>query len=275
MRLNGEERAEVAALKGVLASDPAEAARRAGEIVAARGERALAVLRAAAKGAKKREEALADLLLARGDRGCAIADAGVGAMLADPAHAARSMLVQRIAFDPRRLRLALFLRPIARDPADPDWSFAIRTLGALADSGSLDLLMDQTRGLETPLVVLQALVPLRAPEADLCFEPNLGHPDPRSRAYALWGLAANGWETAIGGLIDLLDDPDLRDERSFTPGQSLRAAQALADIHGWPFVWEKAAVPTIKARCAERYAREFVAACRADLAAGRLRRSIG
>lgn len=274
MRLTAEERAEAAAMKALLGVDDGAAAASAATLIAARGDRALAVLRAAAKGAKKREEALADLLLRLGDEGCAVADAGAADILREPGHAARSGLVQTIAFDPRRLRLAPALRAIAGDRTDPDWAFAVATLGALADGEALDLLMDQTCGVETPFVVLQALVRLRAPEADLCFEPNLRHPEPRIRTFALWGLAANGWATALGGLIDLLDDADVRTESGFTPGQSVRAAQALADIHGWPFVWGKPAVPEVKARCAERYSAEFVAECRADLAAGRLRLSI-
>ncbi|MEO1328544.1 MAG: hypothetical protein AAFW46_02685 [Pseudomonadota bacterium] len=263
------DQAAVKAMKTALGAGDGAAAVAAA--IEAHGEGAAPLLRRAAKGSKAREEALADLLLARGDAGCAVSDAMVGGLLGDAAHPARSGVAQKCAFDPRRIRLAPALRPIAADRSDPDWSFAVMSLGALRDPGALDLLMEQTCGVETPFPVLAALVPLRAPEAALLFEPMLAHPEPRYRTYALWGLAGVGYETAVGGLVALLEDPDMRSAQSFAPGQARRAAQALADLFDWPFEARPDPVAEIRARCRERFSAAFVEACAADLGAGRLR----
>lgn len=270
-RLTTDEAAAAAALKAALGRDPEAGGRGVAEIIARYGEAAPALLARAAKGAASRERALYELLTARGDAGCAVSDGMVRAALATPGHGQRSALTQTAAFDLRRIRFAPQLREIAATRADPDWSFAVTSLGKLRDPEALDLLMDQTKGLETPFVVLAALVPLRRIEAALVFEPNLKHPEPRTRVYALWGLAGLGYETALGGLIDLLDDPDQRTETSFAPGQARRAAQALAELHGWPFDWAPEAVAEARRRAAEIYDPAFVATCLADLAAGRIR----
>lgn len=277
-RLSPDERARADAMKRVLneaapMSDGGAAIGEARQTIAELGDRALDVFDRAATGSKKRAERLVDVFLALGDAGGPVgdvADAGASRVLARRGDDARSALVQRIAFDPRRRRLAPPLRAIAADRSDPDWAFAVMTLGALADPGALDVLMDHTSGVETPAVVLKALVHLRAPEADLCFEPNLQNPEARLRTFALWGLAANGCEQAVAGLVDLLDDPPVTTATRHSPGEARRAAQGLADVHGWPFEWSAAAVEDVRARCAATYAADDLARLRAELAAGRL-----
>lgn len=149
--------------------------------------------------------------------------------------------------------------------------WAVFTIGRLKDKGAIDVLMDHTCGQDTPFVVINALVSLECPEAALVFEPNLTHPDPRTRSFALWGLAALKYDAAIGGLVHWLDDPEIRTASSFEPGESRRTAQALAAIHGWPFEWgDQASFDEVKRRCRELYSEAFVAACLAALAAGRL-----
>ncbi len=47
----------------------------------------------------------------------------------------------------------------------------------------------------------------------------------------------------------MLDDPEVEPPpTSFDPGESLRAAQALCDIRGWPFRWERAWVAKTRER---------------------------
>lgn len=258
-------------LKQALAGDPAEAETVLAEIDDRVGDAAPDYAARAAKGSKKRAEALVSPLLRLGDAGRARADAMIEAILADPAHPGRSGAVQQIAFDPSRMRFAPSLRPLAADRADPEWSFAVTTLGALKDPGALDLLMDQTAGPATPFCVLQALVRLRAPEAAVVFEANLAHPQPRIRVFALWGLAGIGYAQPVGALVALLDAPDQRTPVSFAPGESRRAAQALADLFDWPFAWgDKAALDAVRDRCAARFPADWIARCVEDVAAGRI-----
>jgi HEAT repeat protein len=57
------------------------------------------------------------------------------------------------------------------------------------------------------------------------------------RIFAAWGLGKLGDEEAIRYLAEMLDDPPVQKPGCYDPGESLRAAQALCDIHGWPFDW--------------------------------------
>ena len=60
-----------------------------------------------------------------------------------------------------------------------------------------------------------------------------------TRVFAAWGLGKLGDQTAIEFLIAMLHDPDIQTANSFEPGASIRAAQAVCDINGWPFEWNK------------------------------------
>lgn len=72
------------------------------------------------------------------------------------------------------------------------------------------------------------------------------------RVVAAWGLAALGNSEAEQFLIEMLDDPYVNTPDSFSPGVSLRAAEALAAIHGWPFRSYKGYVSRIKERVRNR-----------------------
>ena len=61
----------------------------------------------------------------------------------------------------------------------------------------------------------------------------------QERVIAAWGLAKLGDKRSLGFLVEMMFDPDERTPRSYTPGQSLRAAQAVCDIKGWQFQWNK------------------------------------
>ncbi|MEN1679140.1 MAG: HEAT repeat domain-containing protein [Planctomycetota bacterium] len=63
-----------------------------------------------------------------------------------------------------------------------------------------------------------------------------------TRIFAAWGLGKLGEQTAIDYLIEMLDDPDERGDNYFRPGDSIRAAQAICDIRGWEFEWDKSFV---------------------------------
>jgi hypothetical protein len=68
---------------------------------------------------------------------------------------------------------------------------------------------------------------------------------------AAWGLGKLGDRNAYEYLTEMLDDPQVKTENTFEPGESIRAAQAIADINGWDFEWHKNAVALIKHRLAE------------------------
>ena len=75
--------------------------------------------------------------------------------------------------------------------------------------------------------------------------------DKHLRVVAAWGLAKLKESEPLAYLITMLDDPDEKGDTYFHPGQSIRAAQAVSDIHGWPFSWNKAYVSTTKERVAQ------------------------
>jgi hypothetical protein len=63
--------------------------------------------------------------------------------------------------------------------------------------------------------------------------------DSSHRVIAAWGLAKLGEKKALRYLVEMLFDPSNKTPTSYTPGQSLRAAQAVCDIKGWQFDWNK------------------------------------
>jgi hypothetical protein len=68
------------------------------------------------------------------------------------------------------------------------------------------------------------------------------------RVFAAWGLGKLGDEAAIRYLAEMLDDPAVETPTSYDPGESLRAAQALCDIRGWPFTWGRGGVDRTRKR---------------------------
>jgi hypothetical protein len=72
--------------------------------------------------------------------------------------------------------------------------------------------------------------------------------DVHARMFAAWALAKAGDRDAHAYLVTMLDDPPVRTRYRSDPGQSIRAAQALADIHGWRFSWSLRSVAGVKRR---------------------------
>jgi HEAT repeat protein len=73
-------------------------------------------------------------------------------------------------------------------------------------------------------------------------------PPKGDQVIAAWGLGKLGDEEAIQYLADMLDDPDTPTPTCSNPGESLRAAQALCDIYGWPFQWNTSWVDKTRRR---------------------------
>lgn len=63
-----------------------------------------------------------------------------------------------------------------------------------------------------------------------------------------WGLAKLGERRAYEYLVSMLDDPEIITANSYDPGHSIRAAQAIADINGWEFEWDRDSVAAIKSQ---------------------------
>ena len=72
--------------------------------------------------------------------------------------------------------------------------------------------------------------------------------DKQTRIVAAWGLGKLGDLKALNFLVQMLFDPDREGKTFFNPGESRRAAQALCDIEGWPFKWDKSYVTKTIAR---------------------------
>jgi hypothetical protein len=75
--------------------------------------------------------------------------------------------------------------------------------------------------------------------------------DVDANMFAAWALAKAGDAGAGAFLVAMLDDPPVRTRYRSDPGQSIRAAQGLADIHGWRFSWSLRSVAGVKRRVAE------------------------
>ena len=76
--------------------------------------------------------------------------------------------------------------------------------------------------------------------------------EPASKVMAAWGLAKLRQTQVYEYLVEMLDDPDISTPTSYTPGHSIRAAQAIADINGWDFEWDKSFVALIKSKIAKQ-----------------------
>jgi hypothetical protein len=74
--------------------------------------------------------------------------------------------------------------------------------------------------------------------------------DVHAKMFAAWAFAKAGDTDAHAYLVSMLDDPGVTTRYRSDPGQSIRAAQALADLHRWRFVWGKQSVPGIKRKVA-------------------------
>jgi hypothetical protein len=98
------------------------------DVITARGQDALSLLRRAAKGSIKRETVLGGLFLERGDNGCAVSDASIRFIVGDMTHAARDDVLQSMRWDQRHSRFAPEMRLIAANPSDPSWSWRLTPL---------------------------------------------------------------------------------------------------------------------------------------------------
>ena len=223
---------------------------------------ALELLKRAAKGSKRREDRRDHILLELGDVEHPLlalaADREISHLLVTAEEKRRDSLFQILAYHPSRIRFHKELHAVAADQDDPSWWAAVQACGILKDHESLDLLLSQTKGLETHGMLFLALVRMEHPKCRPFLIEMLQSNNPDTSVFTLWGLAALGHDPPLAKLIEWLDDPGSKSEYHSYPRESLRAAQAISKLMGWPFEWHGDNVPGVKARAYKHLGKAWI-----------------
>lgn len=178
----------------------------------------------------------------------------VGQALRDPDPEVRATAAQTVG-NYKLTQFAASLNPMMA--ADPDAfarTCAIASAGAMKEPVNLPVLLS----LGDAPGVLRALAGYGHPDTRPFLE-KIFQDSTRNRTdlvFAAWGLAKMGDRKAHAYLVTMLDDPpSTTHENSVTvhdPGVSLRAAEALCDVHGWdcdtPPIDVENLVPRVKER---------------------------
>jgi hypothetical protein len=179
----------------------------------------------------------------------------IGEWITDPDPQWRRWLIQTIAAG-RLTQFAAHLRDIIEE--DPDEfcrDMAIHAAGTLRAPECLPVLLRLARENDPNLTwrLATALTCYATEECRPYLEKWLRDVSlcASTRIFAAWGLGKLGDQSAIHYLITMLDDPDERGETYFRAGESIRAAQALCDVFGWPFEWDRSYVARTKARASQ------------------------
>lgn len=126
------------------------------------------------------------------------------------------------------------------------------TLGTIADESSFQIFLDLTQTADRNLYwrLIWAFKNFAKHESKSFLEKvfNDKQTDKSDKVVSAWGLAKIGDNYYYDYLVRMLDDPDIETSTSYSPGQSMRAAQAICDIKKWDFVWNKDFVATVKER---------------------------
>jgi len=170
----------------------------------------------------------------------------VGQWLRDPDPQIRSWLIQ-VVESKRLLQFASLLKSIVEHDPDPFCrDLAIHASGTLKAKESLPALIHMAEQNDTDFIDSLAWA-LKDYASEEC-RPHLQRwfrdcsQSKSTRVISAWGVAKLGDNDAVRYLIEMLRDPDKRGPTFFEPGESVRAAQALCDIHNWPFQWHKSSV---------------------------------
>lgn len=170
----------------------------------------------------------------------------IGQWLNDPDPQWRSWLIQMVENAGLKQFAPSLNAIIEHDPDEFCRAAAIHAAGALRADDNLPALLRLAEGGEYDQIWRLAWA-LKGYATEEC-RPYLNRwfagsgSDKQTRVIAAWGLGKLGDKQAMRYLIEMLDDPDRKGENFFAPGESLRAAQALSDIHDWPFEWDKSYV---------------------------------
>lgn len=209
-----------------------------------------AVNRAIGRSAKRREQAIY-LLSERIE--LPEVTAKISEWLRDPDSTWRAALVQEI----RLRRLSQFgcevTAMIASDPDPFCRQMAIHTAASLRIAEALPVILELAK---VPGDIKWRLIfALQEYATEEC-RPYLAawfadnESTTSDRVVCAWGLAKLGDKQSYDYLVSMLGDPDVETPRSYHPGESIRAAQAICDVNGWPFEWHKEWVRSTKERVA-------------------------
>src|SRR5262245_43714006 len=179
----------------------------------------------------------------------------VGVWLKDPNPDWRSWLIQTVAGKRLREYAPLLNEIIENDPDPFCRDMAIYASGVLREQENLPILLRLAEQNDKALIWRLACTLSNyatedcRPYLQKWFEDEtLGK---STRLISAWGMGKLGDRRAIEYLIQMLDDPDQQGPNFFEPGESIRAAQALCDIHNWPFEWNKSYVAKTLAKVKE------------------------
>lgn len=177
----------------------------------------------------------------------------IGQAVFDKDHELRSWVVQTIGGE-KLAQFAELLNTVMREDEDPFVRqcavLAAADIGSDVNIATLLQLAEQPDA-EITSAVLWALTKYGRPESRKYLTGVFTdrRRDDHDRVIAAWGLAKLGDEKAYAYLLKMLDDKDQEAGRwarfkhkvlgvplvLFSPGQSFRAAQAICDLHQWPF----------------------------------------
>ena len=148
--------------------------------------------------------------------------------------------------------LAPFLGPVILRDTDLFCRMsAIHSAATLHDPVNLTAILEvaQSHSDDLEWSIVWALKEFATPECEPFLCKFFGVDREKShRIVAAWGLAKMGDAKAHSYLITMLDDPVVVLPNGHDPGESLRAAQAICDIHKWPFKWGRGHVAITKDR---------------------------
>ena len=164
----------------------------------------------------------------------------------------RVIIIQTIGL--RKLKVFVpVLNEYFHHESDPGCkSQILHALATIADESSFPLFLELAYGSDRTFDwrLLVGFAHFGRPEAQPFLEKkfNSRQSNLHEKTLAAWGLAKIGVKAYYEYLAKLLDDRDYSTATSYSPGQSLRAAQAICDINNWDFQWNADFVEIVKAR---------------------------
>ena len=164
----------------------------------------------------------------------------------------RTIIVQTIGLRKLRKFVPVLNSILEKETDDSSKHALIYTLGELADESSfpifLKLSQDTNQNYQWRLT--WAFKNFARKEAKEFLEKVYKDKESEEsdKVVAAWGLVKIGEKSYLDYLFKMLYDPDTQTSTSYSPGQSMRAAQAICDIKGWEFKWNKDYVNNVKQR---------------------------
>jgi hypothetical protein len=171
--------------------------------------------------------------------------ARIGDALSHPDSELRQVALSTIEENSWRQLAPQLNRVILEDPDELCRGEAIRVAGVLKEDVNWPVILDVARS--DPVRVARTLKDYGREEGRPYLQAAFrGAEDKAHKVIAAWGLAKLGDLAAIEYLGKMLYDPVVKTPTYHLPGESLRAAQAMADVFDLPFEWNAQYVPPIQ-----------------------------